>query len=92
MLPPPYPVPGIRAFLESNSKPGEGSIVDILPDERLLKVIRAIVSRTSRFSAPDVFQGLQRLTQLKVREWGVYVWVVWWAARVWTSGRARAGE
>ncbi|GAB4814951.1 hypothetical protein N2152v2_001997 [Parachlorella kessleri] len=56
---------GIRAFLEGSGAPPPGSTVDILPDERLLKVIRAIISRTSRFSAADVFAGLQRLSELK---------------------------
>ena len=31
-----------------------------------MQVIRAIISRTSRFSAADVFAGLQRLSQLQV--------------------------
>lgn len=63
---------GIRAFLEQQqeqtpAKPG--SLVDIHGDERMLKVIRSIISKTGNFSSADVFQGLQQLSELRGKVW-----------------------
>ncbi|KAI7838879.1 hypothetical protein COHA_007345 [Chlorella ohadii] len=61
---------GIRQFLEAcpGSKPPQPpALASLHGDERLLKVIRRIISQTERFNAPDVFQGLQELSVLKAK-------------------------
>lgn len=58
---------GIASFLEAPHGGGsKGSIVDIVPDTRLLPVIRAIISHTGRYTAPDVFAGMAKLAELQV--------------------------
>ncbi|PRW20653.1 allophanate hydrolase [Chlorella sorokiniana] len=61
---------GIRQFLEAcpGTKPPQlPALASLHGDERLLKVIRRIISQTERFNAPDVFQGLQELSVLKAK-------------------------
>jgi allophanate hydrolase len=65
---PPLPLgcAGIRAFLEARA-PGlePPELADLSIDQRILKVTRSILAKTEHWSAADVFEGLQRLTQLR---------------------------
>ncbi|KAL4858302.1 Allophanate hydrolase [Chlorella vulgaris] len=60
---------GIRSFLESRAAQplAAGQLASIHEDERMLKVIRSIISKTEGFSAADVFDGLQKLNTLRGR-------------------------
>lgn len=57
---------GIAAFLQRGAQPQPGQVVDILSDDRLLPVIRAIISNAARYCAVDVFDGMAHLVQLQV--------------------------
>jgi len=57
---------GIRSFLEARA-PGlePPELADLSIDQRILKVTRSIIAKTEHWSAADVFESLQQLTNLR---------------------------
>ncbi|PSC69624.1 allophanate hydrolase [Micractinium conductrix] len=60
---------GIKAFLEAPEAggvaAGPAALAPLHGDDRMLKVIRSIISKTANFSSADVFAGLQQLSVLR---------------------------
>lgn len=57
---------GIRGFLEARA-PGlePPELADLSIDQRLLKVTRSIIAKTEHWSAADVYEGQQKISELR---------------------------